>query len=110
MLTGINVTNPFGMAQLMQWDDFGVTDGSYYLLRADITNTTWFMGMCNIWLEGDNAKNRDGRMGISISPEYWNKGYGTEVLKFVVDYSFRWLALHRVSLRVFESNKGTIRL
>jgi RimJ/RimL family protein N-acetyltransferase len=67
-----------------------------------------FMGVCNIWLEGGNTKNRDGRMAISISPAYWNMGYGTEALKFVVDYAFRWLALHRVSLGVFESNKGAI--
>jgi RimJ/RimL family protein N-acetyltransferase len=54
------------------------------------------MGMCNIWLEGSNAKNRDGRMGTPVSPEYWNKGYDIEALKFVIDYAFRWLALHRV--------------
>jgi RimJ/RimL family protein N-acetyltransferase len=29
-------------------------------------------------------------------------------MRFVVDYGFRWLALHRVSLGVFESNKGAI--
>jgi RimJ/RimL family protein N-acetyltransferase len=69
-----------------------------------------FMGVCNIWLEGDNTKNRDGRFAISLTPEYWNMGYATEALKFVVDYAFRWLALHRVSLGVFESNKGAITL
>jgi RimJ/RimL family protein N-acetyltransferase len=86
----------------------GFVDSALFYVIITMKETGAFMGMCNIWLEGDNAKNRDGRMGISISPEYWNKGYGTEVLKFVVDYSFRWLALHRVSLRVFESNKGAI--
>ncbi|KAF7982261.1 hypothetical protein HWV62_29499 [Athelia sp. TMB] len=36
------------------------------------------------------------------------KGYSSEALGWVVDYAFRWLALHRVSLSVFQSNKESI--
>lgn len=64
------------------------------------------MGTCNIWVS--NSKNRDGMLAIGLHTKFWNKGYGTEVLKFVVDYAFRWIALHRLSLGVFESNKGAI--
>lgn len=86
----------------------GFVNSALFYVIITMKETAAFMGMCNIWLEGGNAKNRDGRMGISISPEYWNMGYGTEALKFVVDYAFRWLGLHRVSLGVFESNTGAI--
>lgn len=65
-----------------------------------------FMGISNIWML--SAKNRDGMVAIAILPAFWNKGYGTEAMKFMVDYAFRWLALHRISLGVFESNKGAI--
>lgn len=53
-----------------------------------------------------NHKNRDGTFGVMLLPKFWGQGYGTEVTKFVVDYSFRELALHRVSLSVFERNKS----
>jgi RimJ/RimL family protein N-acetyltransferase len=64
------------------------------------------MGTCNIWTI--SIKNRDSMIAIALLPKFWNEGYGTEAMRFVVDYGFRWLALHRVSLGVFESNKGAI--
>jgi RimJ/RimL family protein N-acetyltransferase len=86
----------------------GFVDSALFYVIITMKENGAFMGMCNIWLDGGNAKNRDGRMGISISPQYWNMGYGTEALKFVVDYAFRWLGLHRVSLGVFDSNKRAV--
>lgn len=86
----------------------GLVDSALFYVIITMKETGAFMGMCNIWLAGGNAKNRDGMLGISIFPEYWNKGFGTEGLMFMVDYTFRSLALHRVSLGVFESNKRAI--
>jgi len=57
-----------------------------------------------------NPKNRDVMFGIALSPEHWNKGYGTEATKWMVDYAFQWLAMHRVSLGVFEFNEKAIDL
>ncbi|KAF7978505.1 hypothetical protein HWV62_41659 [Athelia sp. TMB] len=68
--------------------------------------TCEFMGTTCIWIL--STKNRDGMVAIGLLPRFWNKGYGTEALGWVVDYAFKWLALHRVSLSVFESNKGAI--
>lgn len=45
-------------------------------------------------------------IAIALLPKFWNKGYDTKDMEFVVDYAFRWL--HRVSLGVFESNKRAI--
>jgi RimJ/RimL family protein N-acetyltransferase len=57
-----------------------------------------------------HPKNRDAIFGIMLDPKHWNKGYGTEVTKWMVDYSFQWLAMHRVSLGVFEGNPSAIDL
>lgn len=48
-LSGSNVGNPFGFAQLMRWAT-ELTDGSDYLHVWDYgsENITWFMGGCNI--------------------------------------------------------------
>lgn len=43
-------------------------------------------------------------LGAAFALEYCNKGYGTEALTFVVNYAFKSLALHRVSLDYFGHN------
>lgn len=86
----------------------GFVNSALFYVIITLKETGAFMGMCNIWLAGGNTKNRDGMLGISLDPQYWNKGYGSETATFVVDYAFRWLGLHRVSLGVFESSKGAI--
>jgi RimJ/RimL family protein N-acetyltransferase len=49
-------------------------------------------------------KNRDATFGIMLLPQFWGKGFGTEISQFVIDHAFKWLALHRVSLGVLASN------
>jgi len=41
---------------------------------------------------------------------FWGKGYGSEVMSFVVDYAFNALNLHRISLGVFSGNKRATKL
>ncbi len=43
------------------------------------------------------------RIGIA-NPEYWGRGYGTEVTRLVLRYAFDTLQLHRVHLRVAAYN------
>ncbi|KAA1467388.1 acyl-CoA N-acyltransferase [Dentipellis sp. KUC8613] len=56
------------------------------------------------------AKNRDGEAAITLKREFWGKGYGTEAMRWLVDQGFRTLNLHRVSLGVFGSNPGAIKV
>ncbi|KDQ53666.1 hypothetical protein JAAARDRAFT_136698 [Jaapia argillacea MUCL 33604] len=67
-----------------------------------------FMGLCH--LQVPSRKNRDADLGVAFLPEYWGKGYGTEAISFVVEHGFRWLALHRVSLVVYEGNTRAIKV
>ncbi|KAF9062318.1 acyl-CoA N-acyltransferase [Rhodocollybia butyracea] len=48
---------------------------------------------------------RDGIFIIMLSPKFWGRGYGEEVTRWVVDYTFRSLGLHRLSLGVFDGNE-----
>ncbi|KAF9468574.1 acyl-CoA N-acyltransferase [Collybia nuda] len=66
------------------------------------------IGAASITVE--SPKNRDVALGIGILPGAWNKGYGTEATRFLVDYAFRSLGVHRVSLNVIESNIGAVAL
>jgi RimJ/RimL family protein N-acetyltransferase len=41
--------------------------------------------------------------------DYWNRGYGREVMKLMLRHGFNTLNLHRIWLRVFEHNVRGIR-
>jgi len=47
--------------------------------------------------------------GLFIGPvEERNKGYGTEVLRLLVDYGFNYLNLHNIMLNVWSFNEAAI--
>ncbi|MBS4536506.1 GNAT family N-acetyltransferase [Clostridium sp. D2Q-14] len=55
--------------------------------------------------------NRNAEFIIDIcEKDYWGKGYATEVLKVMLDYTFKELNLHRIYLKVFSFNKRAIKL
>ena len=69
-------------------------------------DTGEFMGQ--LVLHVPERRHRDGTYGICLLPRFWNCGYGTEATTFVIDYTFRWIGLHRLSLSVFASNERAI--
>lgn len=56
------------------------------------------------------AQNLDGEFGIALGKEWWGKGLGTEILEWLISYSFKSLGLRRVSLSVSASNLGALSL
>ena len=56
-------------------------------------------------------RNRNAEIGIFIGDRaYWDKGYGTEVVKLLLQHGFTTLNLHRIFLRVFSDNQRAIRV
>ena len=57
-----------------------------------------------------NWIHRSAEFGIMIaSEEFRGKGYGTEVARLVLDYGFRRLNLHKVTLGVTADHAAAIR-
>ncbi|KAI0035186.1 acyl-CoA N-acyltransferase [Vararia minispora EC-137] len=63
-----------------------------------------FVGQASLRFEAPAAM-RDGELGVTIKRSMWGKGYGTEIVAWVVQHGFRFLGLHRISLHTFESNE-----
>ena len=55
-------------------------------------------------------RNLDGEVGIALHKSYWSKGYATEVMNWLIGYSFKVLGLRRLSILVFSSNTRAIPL
>ncbi len=54
--------------------------------------------------------NRSGEVGIFIGrKDLWNRGYGSEAMCLLLKHGFNTLNLHRIFLRVFESNARAVR-
>ncbi|KAI1118446.1 acyl-CoA N-acyltransferase [Nemania sp. NC0429] len=51
---------------------------------------------------------RRGLLGIQISPAYQNKGYGTEVINWAIDWAFRWGGLHSLALGASLYNERAV--
>lgn len=55
-------------------------------------------------------RDRSASFGISIgAKDEWNKGYGTEATRLMVEYGFLTLNLNRISLTVYEFNPRAVR-
>jgi len=53
---------------------------------------------------------RSAEVGIFIGEKsYWDKGYGTEVMRMLLKHGFDTLNLNRIALRVYEDNLRAIR-
>jgi RimJ/RimL family protein N-acetyltransferase len=51
-------------------------------------------------------KNRSVEIGISIGEKkYWNRGYGRDTMRLMLQHAFKDLNLNRVYLSVFETNE-----
>ncbi|EOO01061.1 putative gnat family protein [Phaeoacremonium minimum UCRPA7] len=48
--------------------------------------------------------NRRCELGISLAPEFQNKGYGTEAITWAVDWAFRFANMHCVYLNTISFN------
>jgi len=67
-----------------------------------------FIGNCS--LSDINWQNRSAEVGIFIGEKgYWNQGFGTNTMRLIIKHGFENLNLHRVWLRVFETNQRAMR-
>ena len=61
-------------------------------------------------LEVVNWAGGDAFVGLGIGePDYWSKGYGTDVMNVLLRFAFTEINLRRVTLTVFEYNPRAIR-
>ncbi|KAI0259935.1 acyl-CoA N-acyltransferase [Gloeopeniophorella convolvens] len=80
-----------------------VRDGSFFAVVEDRA-THARLGFAGLLLSG--ARNRDAHVGIALVEEWRGKGFGGEIVRWLVQYGLKELGLHRVSLSVIGSNVG----
>lgn len=111
------------VARYQSWERFTEDDGRRFI--ADLApmqpgEPGWFqfaleekasgsfVGDCGLFI--DPADTRLGRVGYTIAPRFWNRGFGTEAVAALVDFAFRSFALHRITASVDPRNIASCRV
>ena len=56
-----------------------------------------------------NHQQQSSEVGLFIGEKsYWDRGFGKEMLRVLLDYGFDYLNLHRIYLRVFAGNARAV--
>jgi len=65
----------------------------------------------SIGLHKIDQRDKNASYAIIIGDKnYWQKGYGTDASRLILDYGFNVLKLHRIYLRVYDYNKRAIKV
>lgn len=108
---GISMYLPISQAEEEQWFEnlLKRPQEERPLVVEAHTGATWTM-IGNTSFFNFDWRNRSAEVGIFIGDKsQWNKGYGTETMQLLLRHGFNTLNLHRIFLRVFESNPRAIR-
>lgn len=66
------------------------------------------IGMISLFKINKNSGNAE--IGLWITPEHQEEGYGTEATELIVQYGFDELRMHRLYARVFDDNPKSINI
>ena len=90
-----------------QWfDDYQKNKTKKFFTICDNNKPIGFMGLSNI-----NVVNRNADLFIVIGEsEYRGKGVGKKAVKWLVDYGFEKLNLHKINLGVIKNNIAAVKL
>ena len=79
-----------------------------YTFAAEHKSSGDFMGLFGLKL--GSAKYRRAEVWYKIHPDYWTKGFATEILRKVVAFGFESLKLHRIQAGSAVNNIGSIKV
>ncbi|TVY19971.1 Spermidine N(1)-acetyltransferase [Lachnellula arida] len=76
------------------------------------TPATKPIGMMNLHpgLEPGHEQHRNADIGIKVAADYQGKGYGSEAIKWILSWAFKFGGLHRVGISCSSHNAGARRL
>lgn len=101
----IGVTKSILDAWLEEQKKYVVTK---YVFAIEQKNTNHFIGMIGI-TKGKPTYN-NAEVWFKYHPNYWNKGFGTEALKRIIQFGFDDLKLHRIEAGCAVDNIGSIKV
>jgi RimJ/RimL family protein N-acetyltransferase len=94
-----------GMASSSHGDNFP----GFLGLVVEDKEARAFVGHVSLITAG-TKKRRECSFGIALKREWWGKGIGTEITRWLVSHAFGKLVAHRVTLKVLSNNDRALAL
>lgn len=103
---GISQVFPLSLAQEERWfEDSLASPREEQPLAIDVRRGRGWVHMGSCGLFRFDRLGRSAELGIAIGDKsFWGRGHGTDVMRTLLGHAFGTLNLHRVYLRVYESN------
>ena len=79
-----------------------------FQLAITLPDDEQVIGNCGIRRKPEQDWEAD--IGFELAPEYWGRGYATEVTLAMVNFGFRELELHRISSWCIADNAASARV
>jgi ribosomal-protein-alanine N-acetyltransferase len=83
-------------------------DGCFYDWAIVDKKSGKMIGSCGF--PSITEHNRSAEVGYVLHPDFWGKGYASEVLRILLVFAFETLHLHRVEARCFEEHGASRRV
>ncbi len=111
VIKGLLLYAPLSVAEEESWyEDMLKRPNDEHPLIIEVLEGDAWVSLGNCGLHNIDWRCRSAEIGIFIGNKpYWNRGFGTEAMKLMVDYGFMTLNLNRIMLDVYETNLRAIR-
>jgi RimJ/RimL family protein N-acetyltransferase len=106
----LSMPGPIGQEDQSRWLNRMTGDDSVRLFTVEYKDhSKWVMiGHCNY--QDIDWRNRNAEVGFFLgNKSYWNQGVGAETASLLLKFGFEQMQLHRIWLRVYQTNKRAIR-
>jgi RimJ/RimL family protein N-acetyltransferase len=109
--TNLAISLPLSLVQEERWfDNMLQQSPPEHSMVIEIREGGGWKPIGNCGFHVIDWRSRNGELGLFIGEKsLWNQGYGSETVRLLLRHGFNTLNLHRISLRVFETNPGGIR-
>ena len=75
-----------------------------YALATYRNDDDSFVGIADILIHSKNSNGGCGEIGYFLLPDFWGKGYATELSNCLLKFGFTELKLHKISARCDSNN------
>ncbi|MCL6518577.1 MAG: GNAT family N-acetyltransferase [Armatimonadetes bacterium] len=107
LLMGCEPSRQLYLADAQRWRSILESDPSALVFAID---TIHGRHIGDVDLHNIDKSKKSAKLTILIGDKsYWDRGYGSDVIKTLLDYAFSDLGLESVALRVFAFNKRAMR-
>jgi RimJ/RimL family protein N-acetyltransferase len=101
--------SPTRTEQFLQRTIESMTKGSVFFLVVEDKEGHEFLGHISLNFKPPPAEH-DAAVGIALKERYRGRGFGTELMHWLITYGFREFGLRRISLNVLEDNILAVRM